>query len=174
MRRVVIRIPSRVTGPGADISAPYACVLPCLWAGFDALEELPEQRLGVVRSWRSFGMILNGEHWQGAMPQAFYRFVVQVHVRHLELGGARNSGVVSLDREAMILRRYQHAPRRDIEHWVVSAAMAVRHLGRGAAKCETDQLMAKADAEHRNTRIGELAYRLRCVRNRVGIAGAVG
>ncbi len=64
---VVIRIPSRVKGPGADASAPYARALPSLYAGFDAFQELPEQRLGVVRSWRSLGMILNGEHRQRAM-----------------------------------------------------------------------------------------------------------
>src|SRR6185437_10057342 len=123
------------------------CVLTTPGALFDALEELPEQRLRIVRSRCGLGVVLDGEHRQGAMPQAFYRLVVQVHVRHRELGCAGNSGIIAFHREAVVLGRDQNAARRNVEHRMVAAPMTVRHLRRRAAEGEADELMAEADAE---------------------------
>ena len=53
----------------------------------DASHELVEMGNGVVRAGRGFGMILDAEYRKGLVPQPLDSAIVQVHVRHFEVGG---------------------------------------------------------------------------------------
>ena len=64
------------------------------------LPKLAEQIPAVVRAGGGFGVVLHAEGRQAAVADAFDRVVVQVRVRHFQVGGQR----VGRDGEAVVLR----------------------------------------------------------------------
>src|SRR5580765_1683139 len=75
----------------------------------------------------------------------------------------------------MILAGDDDAPRVEVLHGMVRAVVAELHLHRLRARGEPHELVAKADAEHRQPRrVEDLADRLDRVVARLGVARAVG
>jgi hypothetical protein len=145
-----------------ELSAVNSCVSRA-WAtspgpGTDPVEEFVERRSGIVRTGRGLRMILNGKDRFLAMTQSFDRPVVEIHVRDFELWCTGNFFFTSFDREAVILRRDQHSSRRDFFHWMISAAMAVRHFHRACAVRESQDLMPQADTKNWYAAIGNRAH----------------
>src|SRR3954468_9324416 len=77
-----------------------------------------------------------------------------------------------IDGEAMVLRRDLDLAGGQILHGVVRAVMTERQLVRPATGGEAEDLMAEADAEHRNAP-DESAHGIDEVRDALGIARAV-
>src|SRR5690349_5646475 len=100
-----------------------------------------------MRTGRGFRMILHREDRQFAMPESLHGTVIQVDVGNLELRNAGNSLLAPFDRETMILRRDQYPPGGEITHWMVPAAMAVRHLDRFRPVGETEDLVTEANSK---------------------------
>ena len=125
----------------------------------NGFQKLVEQRPGVMRPGRGLRVVLHSKDRFGAVAKPFYRSVVHVDVRDLELRGSRNVFILgrvgSRYREAMVLRRDQHAPRRQLFHRVISASVAVRHLHRLRTLGERQDLMSQADAEDRHAAVGD-------------------
>src|SRR4051812_44540025 len=94
-------------------------------------------------------MVLDSEDRQIPVAEAFDAPVVEVHVRHLELGGICHRPLVTLDGEAVVLRRNQHSSGLDFLYRVVSTAMTVGHLGRRPAERQAEQLVSQANTESR-------------------------
>src|SRR5207249_1123502 len=92
-------------------------------------------------------MILDCEDWLLSVTQPFNRSIVEIHVRHLELGRPGNRAILTGNRESMILRGDEHASGRHLLHGMISAAMTVRHLHCVTAIRETQDLMPQADTE---------------------------
>ncbi len=136
---------------------------------FISCREILEQVVRIVRAGRRFRMVLHAEYRFIAMAHAFNGVVVEVHVRDLDFASRAESRV---DTEAMILRRDLDFAGLAVQHRVVCAMMTELQLVRFAAECETENLMAQADAEY-----GNLADQLADLRGlplkRFGIARTV-
>src|SRR5258708_5391778 len=91
--------------------------------GTELLDEVADDRPGVVRTRPGFGMELRGPRMLLREIEPFDGAVVERNVRRLALLG-------SLDGEAVVLRRDEHAPGRTLEHRMVRAAMPERQLVR--------------------------------------------
>src|SRR5215470_3644548 len=90
---------------------------------------------------------------QLAERQPFDRAVIEGHMRDLrgaEIGFEVSPAVRYAHRETVVLGGHEHAPRVDLEHWMVRAAMAEAELERLQAQRPSEQLVAEADAEHRH------------------------
>ena len=105
-------------------------------------------------------MVLHGEEWKLAVPHTFDGAVVEVEVGDLERRRARNAIGIANYREAMILRGDENLSRPKIAHRVVPSPVSVGQLGRRAAISEPDELVAKANAEGRESAAGEIAHGL--------------
>ena len=138
----------------------------------------------VVRAGPGLGVVLDGARRHVAQHQALDRAVVEVDLR--QLGGAevglpahRLVGVDRLlavradDREAVVLARDVDPAGLEVLDRVVGAAVAERELGRLQADGAAEQLVAEADAEHRQL-ADQLADRVDDVAERRRVAGAVG
>src|SRR5437764_10069371 len=93
---------------------------------FDQLGELVEDIGGVMRSGRSFGMILHTENRQFLVTHSFDCAVVQVDVGYFNLGGER----LRIHRETMILRGDRHFASMQIFDRLIRAAMTEFQLER--------------------------------------------
>jgi hypothetical protein len=102
--------------------------------------------------------------------KAFDGAIVQIDVRHLEVRRAGDPTLISGDRKAVVLGRYEHSARLDLTHRVISAAVSVWHFHRFGTEREPEYLMAEADAENRNSGASQLLHRSRRVVDRGGIA----
>ena len=89
-------------------------------------------------------MVLHAEGLQMRSAQALDALIVQIDVRHLD--AARQA--VGLHGKAVIVAADLDA--RVGEHGLVAAAMAELHLVGVAAECQTENLVAEADAEDRH------------------------
>src|SRR5512132_2324238 len=90
-------------------------------------EKLLKQGARVVWAGRRLRVILDSEHRQIPVPEAFDGSVIEVHMRDLELTRPLHRPFIAFDREAMILGGNKHSPRLDFLHGMISAAMPVRH-----------------------------------------------
>ena len=50
-----------------------------------SFDEIVEQIVRIVRTGRGLRMVLHAEHGVAAMPEAFQRLIVQIHVRDLDV-----------------------------------------------------------------------------------------
>src|SRR5678815_3313770 len=92
---------------------------------FDQLSELVEKVGGVMRPGRSFRMILHTEDWQFLVTHSFDCAVVQVDVRHFNLGGER----LRIHGETVILRGDRHFARAQIfDRLIRAATVSYTHL----------------------------------------------
>src|SRR2546425_10574114 len=108
------------------------------------LEKLLEQIIRIVRTGRSFGMILNAECRQGAVFETFDRVVVQIDVRDVDVVQVQ---AFRIDGETVILSRDLHLLPLHIKDGMVSAMMAEFQLECPAAKRQTHDLMSQANSE---------------------------
>src|SRR5712691_1187222 len=134
--------------------------------------EISEDVLVVPRPRSRLGMVLHGEYREFPVSHAFHGAVVQIEVRHFELGTWEGVGI---DREAVVLRRDVDASRTKILDGLVPAAVPKFQLERRPSEGEGQKLVAEADPEDRHA-VGEFLRGLhrRCKDFRMGrIAGTV-
>src|SRR5437867_5855802 len=110
------------------------------------LEKLFEQVIRIVRTGRSFGMVLNTECRRRPMLEAFDGVVVQIDVSNVDLVHIQAFRIHS---ETMILRGNFHLLALDIQYWVIAAMMPELQFERPPAECESHNLMAEADSKNR-------------------------
>src|SRR5215210_699714 len=89
--------------------------------GTELLDELGEDRPGVVRPWACLWVELDRAGALGRELEAFDGAVVERDVRRL-------SGLRGLHREAVVLARDEHAAAGAMKHGVIRAAVAERQL----------------------------------------------
>ena len=87
-------------------------------------------RNGVVGARGGLRVVLDSEHRQGAVTDSLDRSVVQIHVRDLQVGRSRDSGLIALDSKTVVLRRDEHAAALHFLDWMIPAPVAIRKLGR--------------------------------------------
>src|SRR5215213_10342709 len=107
------------------------------------------------------------------MTQSLYRLVVQVHVGDLERRRTRNTLLVALNGEPVVLRGDQDTPGLQLANGMIPAPMPVGHLRCPSAERESQELMSQADTEHRHLALGDRADGTRRVFDRIRVAGAV-
>src|ERR1043165_1439110 len=83
------------------------------------LRELREEVAGIVRARCGFGMILDAEDRQFAMPHALHGAVIQIDVRDLHFFRQR----IRIHRESVILRGDRNLAGSQILHWLIPTAM---------------------------------------------------
>ena len=120
-----------------------------------------------MRARAGLGMVLDAERARCGHPEALDDAVVEVHVRHL---GAVEP--VDLDRVVVVLARDLHAAGRLVPDRMVRTVVPEQELPLLRAERQAQDLVAEADAEHR-----DLAAQLRDgvdrAVDRLGIAGTV-
>ena len=85
-------------------SSVSACPFSFSPTHFHEFDELVEEILGVVGSRSGFGMVLDGEHRKGSVLETFHRPVIEIPMRHPEIGSSRNLlSLRGLYGEAMVL-----------------------------------------------------------------------
>ena len=100
-----------------------------------------------MRPWCGFGMVLHAEHRVTAVPEAFERFIVQIHVREVDVGRIQR---IAIHREPVIVRGDLDPLRDLVQHRMIGAAVAELQLVGLAAERQAEKLMPQADAEDRN------------------------
>jgi hypothetical protein len=88
--------------------------------GSEAFKQIP----GVMRPWRSFGVILDGEDGQLAVAQALNGAVVEIEMCHLDLSWQ----AIGIDRETVILRSDFDPVRRQMHDRLITTAMSELEL----------------------------------------------
>src|SRR5258708_5503742 len=106
--------------------------------------ELIEEIERIMGSWGSLRMILHAEDRMRAVPEAFQRLIVQVHVGDFALLRVQR---IRIDREAVIVRRDFDFTRLEVFHGMIRAAMTELQLVRAPAKRQAEDLLTEADAE---------------------------
>ena len=101
--------------------------------------------MAVMRPRRGLRVILNTECRQFFVLQTLNRFVVQVDMRHLDIGREP----FGIHRKTMVLCRDFHLPCRQVHHRLVSPMMTEFQFERFSPQREPHDLMPKADSEHR-------------------------
>src|SRR5450755_4414522 len=94
--------------------------------------EIVEQVMGIVRARRGFGVVLNAENRFTAMPQTFYRIVVQIQVRDFHVRVLQGIGI---DTEAVILRGDLYLPRSVVKNRMIRSMVAEFELVGLASEC---------------------------------------
>ncbi len=100
------------------------------WVLRHELHEVIEEIAGIVRTRRSFGVILDAERRMIAMAKAFQRIVIQIHVRDFDFVQVERIGI---HREAVIVRCDLHLAGDFVDHRMIGAAMAELQLVRFSA-----------------------------------------
>ena len=121
-----------------------------------------------MRARPGFGVVLHREGGDVATADAFNHAVVEI-----DMGDVGTGDRALGDGEVVILARDLDAARRDVAHRMVPAVMAERQLVGGAAEGRAHQLVAEADAEHRDLAEEGLDLLHRVVAHH-RVAGAVG
>src|SRR5258708_29417896 len=85
------------------------------------LRELLKQVMGIVRSWRCFGVILHAEQRQISVPQAFQCLVVQVDVCQLDFALGQRIGI---HREIVIVRGNLDLAGLQLLYWMIPAMVS--------------------------------------------------
>src|SRR5262245_23908434 len=132
----------------------------------EAIEQIPD----VVRPWTRLRMPLKAERGSISPGEPLEGTVEEGYVRRPQIlrDGGRING------EAMVLAGDDHAPGVEVLHRVVRAVVPELHLHGLRARGEAHELVAEADAEHRQPRgVEDLADRLDGVVAGLGIAGPV-
>ena len=132
--------------------------------------ELSEEIVRIVRSWRRFGMVLDAEKGQLFVAHAFVGVVVEIHVGNFNVARRERFGV---DAEAVILGGDFDFLGEEVLHGMIRAVMAEFQFEGLAAKSETAELMAEADAKDRNA-AEELLDIFDGIAHRLRIAGTIG
>src|SRR5215471_10174066 len=110
--------------------------------------------MAVLRTGRSFGMILDGKDRLALDSQAFVGAIEQRDMSDLDSGGkgVRQHG------ESVVLAGDLHLARGQILDRVIGAAVAEVHFLGLPSKREREKLVAEADAEERNFLPQQLPY----------------
>src|SRR5438132_801439 len=116
------------------------------------IDEPVVQVLVVLRPRAAFGVVLDAEHRQRAVTEAFDRSIVQVALRDVEVAGGDRGRI---DLELVVLAGDVHTARVEVLDRMVGAVVAVRKTRGGCARGAPENLVAEADAEDR-----EVAERL--------------
>src|SRR3954465_3338531 len=96
---------------------------------------------------RGFRVVLDRKNRQFPMPNAFYGAIIEVTVRHHQLGRSWDpiSALFPPDREPMVLARDQDLARGGVLHGVISAPVPIWQLDRLPAKGQAHDLVSQAD-----------------------------
>src|SRR5256885_11128747 len=108
--------------------------------------EISEDVLVVPGPRPRLGMVLHGEDREFPVGHALHGAVVQIQMRHLELGTWEGAGI---DREAVVLRCDMDASRAKVFDGLVPAAVPKFQLERPSPEGEGQELAAEADPEDR-------------------------
>src|SRR2546429_6563293 len=108
--------------------------------------EISEDVLVVPGPRPRLGMVLHGEDREFPVGHALHGAVVQIQMRHLELGTWEGAGI---DREAVVLRCDMDASRAKVFDGLVPAAVPKFQLERPSPEGEGQELVAEADPEDR-------------------------
>src|SRR5439155_16940531 len=111
--------------------------------GTELLDEIADDRPGVARAWACLWMELRRARALGREVERLDSAVVERHVRRLPR-------LRRLDREAVVLRRHEHAAACPLEHRMVRAAVTERQLERLHPDRKPEQLVTQADPQHRH------------------------
>src|SRR5713226_10660731 len=114
-------------------------------------------------------MILHAEEWKGAVSHAFVGVIIQVDVRDFYVTGGQR---VRIHAEAVILRGDFYLLGEQILDGMIRTMVAELQLEGFSAQGEAAQLVAEANAEHRDAP-DELANILDGVADGFGIARAI-
>src|SRR5437016_10515487 len=98
---------------------------------------------GIVRSGRSFGVILNWDDGQRLVAHAFDALIVEIDVRYFDFGWE----TAGEHRKAVIVRSDLDVAVLKILYRLITSAMTEPELKRFSTEGASQQLMAKADAE---------------------------
>jgi hypothetical protein len=83
-------------------------------------------------------MVLHREDRQRAVAQPFDRAIVEIDVRHSQLGSPVDTLNGAGHGEPMILGRDQDLPRGQVLHWLIPATMPEGHFLGPTAKRQAD------------------------------------
>ena len=103
--------------------------------------------LSIVRTGRGLGVILDGNDGQRFVAHAFDALVVEIDVSDLDF----SRQAVSPDREAVIVGSNLDVSIAKVFDRLIAAAMTKRKFESLPAKRASQQLVAKTNAESRNT-----------------------
>src|SRR5712691_4506466 len=98
-------------------------------------------------------MVLHREHRLARVTEALDGAVVEIQMRHLDVGGQRSG----IDGKAVILRRDFDLARAELLDRMVRAAVTELQLERLAADGKAQNLVAKTDSERRNVGLHHFA-----------------
>src|ERR1700719_5216094 len=115
-------------------------------------------------------MILNTENRLAAVTEAFQRLVVKVEMCEFDFISVER---IRVHREAVVVRSDLYFLRDLIQHRVIGAAMTELQFVGLAAQCDTEDLMAQANAKDRFL-ADQIAHLLRLILERLWIAWSVG
>jgi hypothetical protein len=133
------------------------------------VSELGEEVVGVVRSRRGFGVILDTEEGQLFVAHAFVSVVIEIEVGDFDVAGGERFGI---DAEAVILRGDFDFLVEQVLNGMIGAVVAEFQFKGLAAERQSTELMAEADAENGDA-AKELLNIFDGVADGLGIAGAV-
>src|SRR5688572_31124398 len=103
-------------------------------------------------------MVLDRENRELLVAETLDRPVVQVPVGHLEIGGPGDPYplLIPLYSESVVLGGDQDLPGPEVLHRVVTPPVAIQELGGPAPEGDPQELVAEADPEGRDPRLGQL------------------
>jgi len=130
--------------------------------------------ISIVRPGRGFRVVLHCKNRKCFVANTFHRSIVQIQVRHREIGRPGHPIRATLERKTVILRGNQDFASHPVLNRMIAAAVAIRQLDRLAPEGQPQQLMPEADPEGGQTRLRQGADRRRGVAHRLRIPGAIG
>ena len=113
----------------------------------DHVDKAVVQVLVVLRTWATFGVVLDAEGGQRAVAEALDRAVVQVALRDVEIAVGDRRGI---DLELVVLTRDVDVARVEVFDRVVRTVVAVRQPRSRSSGGAAHDLVTEADAEHRD------------------------
>ena len=133
------------------------------------LHKFTEEILSVVRPWRGFGMILDGEDGKVLMPHSFDRPVIEVHLCDFDLIGIERFGI---DTESMVLGGDHYPAGLEVFDRLIGSPMAKFQFECPSTKGQALKLVAQTDAEDRFF-APQLTDRLNRIRHALWVARAI-
>ena len=121
-----------------------------------------------MRAGAGFGVVLHAEGAVFQVAQTGDRAVIQVHMGHFDILGKRGG----VHRIAVILRSDGDFSRAEVFNGLVASAMAELEFEGASPEGESENLVAKADAEERFFPV-QAANGLTGVIEGLGVAGAI-
>src|SRR6266550_1979461 len=123
----------------------------------------------IVGARRRLRVILHSKDGQLPVAKPLNGPVIEIDVSDFQFASALYGAIITFHREPVILGSDQHPSRFDFLDGMISAAVAVRHLRGRPAECETEELVAEADTENRDSSHGKRANDSRSVGHRVRV-----